>query len=173
MGLLLAACAIPSGAQVRLTKDEALKLHFPGATIERKTLFLTDGQHREIERAATARVESKIVTYYVARREGRLAGVAFFESQTVRTMPATYMVIVDPDSTVRNVEILAFHEPTDYLPPERWLNQYRGRTSGDDLFLKRGIQNISGATLSAQTISNGVRRWLAAYLVAVASEVNR
>ncbi len=172
MGLLLGACAIPSEAQVRLTKDEALKLYFPGATIERKTLFLTDGQQGEIQRVAKARVESKIVTYYVARALGRLAGVAFLETQTVRTMPATIMVIVDPDTTVWIVEIMAFYEPTDYLPSERWLGQYRGRSSEDDLFLKRGIQNISGATLSAQTISDGVRRWLAVYIVAVAQEVN-
>jgi len=172
-GFLCSALQVTTEAQVRLSKEEALSIQFPGAGVERETTFLTDEQQHEIQRTSRSKVESKLLTYYVARTQGRLDGVAFFETHTVRTMPATYMVVIDPDTSVRIVEVLAFHEPADYRPPERWLKQYRGRTMGDDLYLKRGIPNIAGATLSAHTISEGVRRILASYAVAVAHEVQR
>jgi len=155
-------------AQVRMTKDEALKQYFPEATIERRTAYLTHEQVNAIQTRANARVESRILTYYVARKAVTLLGTAFFETQTVRTMPATYMIVMDPDTTVRAVEILAFFEPEDYLPPQAWLAQFPGKNPGDNLYLKRGIQNIAGATMTAQALTNGIRRLRASYEIVVA-----
>ena len=82
-------------------------------------------------------------------------------------MPVVYLVVVDPDTSVRAVEILAFHEPDDYLPTEGWLSQFEGTSLHEDLWLKRGIQNVVGATLTAQTLTRGVRKVLALFEVAV------
>jgi Na+-translocating ferredoxin:NAD+ oxidoreductase RnfG subunit len=158
-------------AQAKLTKDEALALHFPGMSVERSTIFLTEDQQAAIQRAARARVESKVVTTYVARHLGRVAGTAFFETMTVRTMPATIMVVVDPDTSIRVVELLAFTEPPDYQPSARWMSQFAGRTPADDLYLKRGVHAIAGATITAQTITDGVRRLLATYTIVVAPRI--
>lgn len=158
-------------AQVFLTKDEALKRAFgPSASIERRTVFLTDEQVEQIRKRAKAKVESKIVTYYVGKTDTGVQGYAFFETHVVRTMPATYMVVVSPDATVRGVEILAFYEPEDYLPPARWLNQFDGQRLSDELWVKRSIRNISGATLSAHAITEGSRRILATFEVALQKE---
>ncbi|MEE9187015.1 MAG: FMN-binding protein [Bacteroidota bacterium] len=163
----------PADGQVYLTQQEALKLAFPDAlSIDRKTLFLTDEQVETIQSSARAKVESKIVTYYVARGSEEVLGYAFFEMQIVRTMPITYMAVVAPDSSLRAVEILAFHEPQDYLPSERWLSQFEEKTFDDDLRVKRGIRNISGATLSAYSIAEGVRRVLATFAAAIPKETD-
>jgi Na+-translocating ferredoxin:NAD+ oxidoreductase RnfG subunit len=61
--------------------------------------------------------------------------------------------------------VLAFHEPPEYLPTDRWIGQFPGRKLDDDLKLGAGIQGITGATLSTQAMTSGVRRALA--LVAV------
>lgn len=160
-------------AQVSMTKDEALRAAFPGLEVERSTAFLSDIERSAIQRTAKARVESKVVTYYLARRSGKIAGTAFFETMTVRTMPATIMVVVDPDTTVRSVELLAFYEPPDYRPSDRWLDQFAGAGTSTDLYLKRGIHAISGATLSAQSITEGVRRLLATYATVVAPRITK
>lgn len=169
--LLLALGPIQSHGQLYLTQHEALTLAFPTASsIERKTLFLTDEQMEAIESKGRANVESKIVTYYVGRNTDGLLGYAFFETRVIRTMPETYMVVVDPDGLLRTVEILAFYEPEDYLPSKRWLSQFSRKTLDDDLWVKRGIQNISGATLTAYSIAEGVRRVLATFAVAIPKE---
>jgi len=158
-------------AQVFLTKDEALKDYFPRpASIERKTVFLTDEQVGEIEQNARAKVDSKIVSYYVGHLGGHIQGYAFFDTRIIRTEPGTYMVVIDPDSSVRGVELLAFYEPEDYLPPNRWLLQFRKKKDLDEVWLKRGVQNMVGATLSAQALTGGVRRIMATFLIAVPKE---
>ena len=158
----------PTLPQVYLTKAGALNLHFAlSDSIQRRTIYLTEQQASRIEQKAKATVDSRVITYYVGRADEKNTGYAFFDRQTVRTMPVVYMVVVNPDTTVRAVEILAFHEPEDYLPTERWLDQFEGTALNEDLWLKRGIQNVVGATLSAQTLTRGVRRILAMFEVVV------
>lgn len=162
---------LASSAQVYLTKEEALKTYFPAASsIDRKTLFLTDRQIETIQSKARAKVESKVITYYVGRNGKSVDAYAFFETHIVRTMPETFVVVVNPDGTVRAVEILAFYEPEDYLPPKRWLKLFQNKSSQSDLWLKRGVQNIVGATLSAQGITEGVRKVLTVFDLAVPKE---
>jgi len=176
----LAACSIlaaasPAWSRVYLTQKEALEHAFPpGCSVERRTLFLEDEEVNAIQAKAGAKVDTKVVTYYIGKdATGRLLGHAFFETRTIRTMPATYMAVVDPDSSIRAAEILAFHEPEDYLPPERWLAQFTGKTLHDDLRVKGGIHGMSGATLSSWAFSDGIRRILAIYEVAVSKERRR
>jgi hypothetical protein len=104
-----------------------------------------------------------MVTCYVGERGGAVQGYAFFETQVVRTLPATFMVVLDPGGRVRTVQILAFHEPSDYQPPDRWLRQFRGRALGRGLAVGQDIVGIAGSTLSSQAVTAGVRRILAVY----------
>lgn len=148
-------------AQVYLTKDEALRLYFPNEkNVTRKTIFLSDDHVQQIQSRARAKVESKILTYYEYIENGRIQSVAFFESQTVRTHPATYMIVLNSDGSVKGVEMLAFFEPEDYLPPKNWFEQFTRKTLNDDIHTKRGIPNVAGATLSAQAVTESVRKYM-------------
>lgn len=169
--ILLCLTPLVAFGQVYLTKDEALAQHFPGASsIDRKTVFLTDLLVDSIQARAKSKVESRVVTYYVGRKGKEILGYAFLETSVVKTMPETFMVVLGQRGNVAAVEMLAFYEPEDYLPPERWLAQFEGKTIQSDLWLKRGIQNIVGATLSAQSITEGVRKILALYETAIPKE---
>ncbi len=168
---LLTLLAAPSFAQVFKTQAEALKDAFPGgATVTRKSLFLTDQQVARIQASARTKVESKLVTYYVGTRSDSVLGYAFFETNVVRTKPETFMVVVAPDSTVQRVEMLAFYEPFDYLPTPKWFRLFERKKLNPDLWPKRGIDGISGATLTVRSVVQGVRKVLAVYQVAVPKE---
>ena len=157
-------------SQVYLTKEETLKLYFPQSSIERKTLFLTDEQLQKIQSIAKAKLDSKILTYYVANGAKGIDGYAFFETHIVRTMPETFIAVLDQNGIIRAVEILAFYEPEDYLPSKRWLALFGQKNLNDNLWVKRGIPNISGATLSTHAITEGVRRILATFSIAIPKE---
>jgi hypothetical protein len=55
------------------------------------------------------------------------------------------MTVVNPDSTIRLGEILAFYEAMDYFPAPRWLELFRGKWLNDKLWLKRDIHNFCWA----------------------------
>ncbi len=83
------------------------------------------------------------------------------------------MAVVNPDSTLRIVEVLSFYEPQDYLPTPRWLALFRNRILSEGLWPKRDIHQITGATLTTQALTLAARRMLATYVVAVPKEIRR
>jgi len=161
---LILAFAGPASARVLMSQKDALALAFPGdAKIERKTAFLTDEQLGAAEKAAGTKIDSKVWTFYVGSSSS--AGTAYFESHKVRTMNEAFMVVVNPDATVRFIEILSFAEPDEYLAPKKWLSQFERKALDDDLMLRRGLRNITGASLTSDAVTKGVRRVLAVHKV--------
>jgi hypothetical protein len=154
-------------AKVFLTQEEALRLAFPaGVTVERRTDFLTEAQQQEARLLARSEgPPDALVTSYAGVRNGAAVGTAYFDTHVVRTQPETIMVLIDPDGSVRRVEVLSFLEPEDYLPLPRWYEQFSGRALDDELSLKRAIHPVAGATLTARATTDAVRRVLAIHRV--------
>lgn len=149
-------------AQVFKSQDLALRQAFPeNASLQRKTLFLTDEQINTIQEKAKTKVDSKVVTYYTGVKGDSVLGFAYFESGIVRTKPATYMVVLHPDGEIKYVDILAFYEPLDYLPAPNWLSLFESKVLSTGLWPGRDIHNITGATLTTRAITLGIRKVLA------------
>lgn len=164
----LAGVPAPARAQVLLTQQEALRLAFPEpATILRRTAYLDEGQLEAARALAGPRVQvnQTVVTYYVGLADGKPLGAAYFDAHRVRTLPEVVMIVVTPEAQIERVEVLKFAEPPQYLLPESWIRQLRGRELTEDLALKRAIVNMTGATLSAQAITGAARRVLALHRV--------
>lgn len=71
----------------------------------------------------------------------------------------TYAVAIDPQGTIRGVEILDYRETrSGEVRDPRCRAQFVGKGSGDPLRLGEDIQNLSGATLSCRHVTDGVRR---------------
>jgi len=165
---VVGCAARDAGAGVLLAKDEALALAFPEAErVEERVVLLTAAQKAEVERRAGSALESQLWTIHVGWRGGAVLGYAIIDTHVVRTLPEAFMVVLEPNGAVRRVEILAFYEPPEYMPSGRWIAQFEGRALDADLALRRGIQGITGATLSATAMTAGVRRALALFAVAV------
>jgi transcriptional regulator of nitric oxide reductase len=164
-----ALAPVRADAKVYYSQREGLELAFPDADrVERRSFLLDDAEHAEIEQLARARMESRIVAVHVGWQGERLLGYAVIDVHNVRTVPEALMIVLTPEGTVRSVHILAFHEPTEYQPPERWLARFRGAELDPELQLGRGVHGISGATLSVRATTASVRRALATYRVLIA-----
>lgn len=164
--LVTAALAAPAAGQT-LTQDEALRLAFGSANVERRTAFLDDGQLDEARALAGSRVDvdQTIVTYYVATDGGEPVGVAYFDAHRVRTLQEVLMIVVDPGGRVVRVETVSFREPPEYRAPAGWIDQFLGRPLDDGLSLRGDIATITGATLTANAVTGAVRRILALHRV--------
>jgi hypothetical protein len=159
----------PATADVYYSQSEALALAFPSSDrIDRRSFILTRAQLSAVERLARSPLHSQIVTFHFGWRGDRLLGYALIDVHTVRTLPEALMIVLMPSGSVDAVHVLAFHEPTEYQPRQRWYKQFRGRQLGPTLQLHRGIDAVSGATLSARASTESVRRALALYQVLLA-----
>ena len=158
-------------AATLISLDEALALAFPGDRTARETLFLTDAQLAAAAAASGREGQGALVTRFTATREGAVTGFAYLDTHRVRTLPETVLVVVTPAGTVARVEVVAFREPLDYLPPKPWYAQVEGRALDAELELKRAIRPVTGATLTARATTDAVRRVLALHQVLTTTAV--
>jgi hypothetical protein len=157
IGLLCPALAL---GQVFKKADQALRGAFPDAEqLVAKDVILTDALRAQIQALSRTRISDRMVTFYEARKGGELLGYAAIQSHLVRTKRETLAVIFEPDGRLRQVEIIAFLEPAEYMPPERWLAQLSGKGPQDKLAVGQDVLPITGATLSARGITEQTR-WL-------------
>ncbi len=131
--------------------------------VEARDVLLTSEMVTRIERLARTRVRERLVTFYTARRAGRVVGYAAIQAHVVRTKRETLALAFEADGRIRRISILAFLEPPEYRPPDRWLAQFEGKGTADRLAVGDDIAPITGATLSARGIAEQAR-WLLAAL---------
>jgi Na+-translocating ferredoxin:NAD+ oxidoreductase RnfG subunit len=144
-----------------ISREEALKAAFPGAEIRSQVLFLTDSEKQEVQKLSGAVVSTALVANYRALQSGKEIGRAYLDTHTVRTKKESLLVMLNPDGTLRRVEVVAFLEPPEYMPSERWYEQFEGKAFGENLKLERGIHAVTGATLTAKATTEAVRRVMA------------
>ena len=155
-------------AAVFYAKQEALEMAFPEADdVETKSFFLTQEQIDHIQNLAQAPIDAKVVAFYIGRKGGNVLGYAFIETHIVRTLPETFLIVLSPEGTIQRVLTLAFYEPLEYLPTDRWIAQFDNQQLSPKLQLQRHIHGISGSTLTARAVTRGVRKVLALFQVLI------
>lgn len=145
-------------ATVWLGIEQAQQAIFPGASFTPAPLTLTREQMRAIEKRSDVNVrEAEIRLWRVA------GGGWFFVDEVVGKHDfITYALGLNPDGSVRGLEILEYRESYGYeIRDPRWRAQFAGKTGNAPLRLDRDIRNISGATLSCRHVTDGVKRLLA------------
>jgi hypothetical protein len=165
MVMVAVCCAADADAGSLPTQKEALTLAFPGATLTRKEHFLTPEQADKVKALSGVTLRGLWVVAYEAKKEGKPAGVGFFDTHIVRTQPETALVAVSPEGKVIRVEVIAFREPQDYQAPAAWVQQFEGKALNPGLSLKRDIRPLSGATLTANALTDAARRSLGLWQV--------
>lgn len=168
LGLL--TTVIPGFATVFYSKNEAMELAFgKEASVEQLSLFPDDQQMAEIQKLAKVKLDSGLFTFYVGKNQGKILGYAAIETSTVRTKPETLMIVLTPEGELHSVHTLAFHEPPEYMPPERWFEQLYKRPLADMDFNK-GVDGISGATLSTHASIDSIRKVMTVYQVLIKNQ---
>ena len=162
--------AAPAFATQYLTAEQAQAAMFPDATAFRhQDLALSTVQMKQVEKLAG--VPSRSVNWRVvaALKGDALLGYVILDDVIGKFELISYAVGLNPDASVRQVEILTYREShgTEIRNPA-WRKQFVGKRAPAGLGIGEGIANISGATLSCTHVTDGVRRIAAIAQVALA-----
>lgn len=151
-----------SMAEVYLTEEEALKLMFPKSDrIKKDLLRVSTDKKMIIEERIGWKFPEDSFEVYVGETGTQVDGYALVQNTIGKHKPMTYMVGVDAQGRVSNVELLVFREARgSEVRTKRFNVQYEGKTALDPVRINKDIINISGATMSVRSISAGVKRVL-------------
>jgi FMN-binding domain len=165
IALPISALIAPSGFAVQyLTVDQAQRAIFPGKSFTPAPVKLTGVQRKAIEQTSGVRVLRD------EQRVWRVGGDGWFIVDEVvgKHEFITYAVGLNADGSVKQIEIMDYRETYgDQIRDQKWRAQFVGKTGKSTLKLDSDIKNISGATLSCRHITDGVKRLLAFYEIAL------
>ena len=166
----LCAAASPACFAVQyLGVEQAQALIFPDAReFVRADTKLTPDQVKAIEAKCGMKVRATQQAVWQARTQGKLLGWFIVDEVPGKHELITYATGLSADGSVRQIEVMDYRENYGYeVRNPAWRQQFNGKRSSDTLKLDVDIKNISGATLSCRHITDGVKRLLAFYEVAL------
>ncbi len=160
-GLLCAALLAPSATVLARgtyqTPDDFVRTTFVGKAPAVKTAWITDSMQPAIERILGHPFAQRRVRYW--QLGGRSAWVL---EEVGKEEPITTGIVVN-DGKIEQVKVLVYRESRgDEVRYPRFTGQFTGAGLKDNQELDRGIDVISGATLSVNALTRLAR--LALYL---------
>ena len=103
-----------------------------------------------------------VIRIWKATSQGVVLGHFFVDEVIGKENLITYAVGIDPSGTVHDLEILSYRESHGgEIRNPAWRSQFNDRRGLQQLRFGIDIKNISGATLSSEHVTQGVR-WLMA-----------
>ena len=147
-------------ARTFMSIQDAQKLMFGTTKLTKVPVTFTDAQLEVIRDRSGVREPEKGDQIWHAANGGW-----FMIQQVVgKHEMITYAIGLNPDGSVKHIEILEYVESYGYEVAEQsWLKQFYGKTVANTFKLGKDVDSISGATLSCKHLADGVKRDLVAY----------
>ncbi len=149
-------------AEVFMTEEEGVKTMLPKSERVRKEIIrLTPEKKAQIEERIGWKFPEESFEVYIGETGTRIDGYAMVHNTIGKHKPMTYMVGVDQQGRVSDIELLVFRESRgSEVRQKRFNSQYEGKTVLDPIRINKDIINISGATMSVRSMSAGIKRVL-------------
>lgn len=166
---LLALASSSAFATQYLSVEQAQQVIFAEANaFKTSTLQLTLEQMHQVEKLAGLPARSVAWRVIAAYKDEKLLGYIVLDDVIGKFELISYAVGLQPDASVRQVEILTYRESHGLeIKNANWRKQFVGKSAAAGLSVGDGIANISGATLSCSHVTDGVRRIAAIAQVAL------
>ena len=165
--VLAVAALLPAPVVVAadyMTVAEAQKAVFPEADAYQEIVIAqqSPAQLQALLDLAGPQPAHGAIRIWRATRHDRLLGHVFIDEVIGRQNLITYAVGIGSDGELRNLEILAYRESHgSEIRNPAWRAQFDRRTALNQVRFRTDIKNISGATLSSEHVTEGIR-WLMA-----------
>ena len=158
--LLNPVITLTARAEIYMTGEEAAKVFFPGQIFKKHNIELSDEEKNQIQKLSDTQLKSKYTTLLLSG-EGN---VVFLDQVIGKHEQISFAVGITKEAKVKGIEILEYRESYGHqVRREEWRKQFVGKDKSSTLKNNQDIKNISGATLSSNHITDGVRRILQTY----------
>jgi Na+-translocating ferredoxin:NAD+ oxidoreductase RnfG subunit len=145
---------IPKNLEVKL--DKALKDHFNESFKNKEKLLLAS----DIKQLVKLNHEDDII-FKIKDTKTATVGFAYIGKAKSKIALYDYVVIFDKNLVITQVKVLIYREDHGgEISSKRWLQQFLGFEKNQDIIYKKDIAGISGATISASSLTLAVNNVL-------------
>ena len=98
-------------------------------------------------------------TLYKVSNASKIESYIFISKGFGKMNEFDYMIIYNKDLSILKVKVLVYREDQGgEIGSNRWLKQFSGKKDPKEMKFGHDIQNISGATMSARSLTEDVKR---------------
>ncbi len=122
--------------------------------------FMISAELRQIiEKECEQKFYRDEVIYWEIYKGSELKYIAVIDNVYGKTLPITFLVIFNLDGSIyRNTVIKYREEHGGEVSGKNWLAQFNGRNRDSSFNVGSDIQSISGATISVNSVSRGIKK---------------
>ncbi len=149
----LLSFVIPKNVQKKVTKEISKTFEVEAFDLEGIKIS------KDVNDLLVRKIEGVRLFKIVVKNE--LIGYAYVDKAPSKTDEFDYLILLDKDLIIVKTKVLIYRE--DYggeIGSKRWLKQFNGKTSKDKLKYQKDIMAISGATISASSMTIAVNTFL-------------
>jgi len=146
---VLVSFTIPTKVQKKI--DKQIKATFEVEVFEKIGVSFPEGVQQELA------VKLNADNFFSIQANDETIGYFYFGHGFGKTDKFDFMVIFDADLVIAKTKVLVYREDHgSEIGSKRWLKQFIGKKEGDHLRYQHDIAAISGATLSAESMTDVV-----------------
>lgn len=155
-------CYADISEKVFLTNEEALELAFPDSEIvKEQKIFLSDSDKKELKKLLGYTLQKTTFSFYIGITSETINGYAIIDDEKGESKEIKFITTISPDGKVKDVAIMVYHEKYGLgITKQKFLKQFRNKTSKDPLKISKDIKKVTGATYPSYAIATGVKRAL-------------
>ncbi len=151
-------------AKALILPREIMKYNYPNSEkIVKKNILLNSKEAKNIQKLAKVKLKRKIFKVFKAIKNNNIQGYGILIKRKVRSKNVVVLYIINTNHTLKSMEIVAFNEPIEYKPSQKWSDTFKDKRTNKNLRAGKEITTITGATLSARAITDGSRLAFAFY----------
>lgn len=113
----------------------------------------------EIENAVKQKFHSNFVYLYKIYLKENIIGYAILDNVYGKSMPITFLVLFDLKGNIKSSQIVKYREQYGgAVKNKNWNDQFIGRNSDSSFEVGKNINSISGATISVNSVTKGIKK---------------
>jgi len=99
-----------------------------------------------------------LYVYKISVKDSAMA-FGFLDNVIGKSMPITFFVLLDVEGNIISTNIIKYREPYGgAVSNDNWNEQFTGKNSGSDFTVGKSVNGISGATISVNSVTKGIRK---------------
>ena len=163
--ILIILTSFLAAGDIKISCEEHLSNLYPVDTDFSMHILLLDKQvKKKVENKVKQRFYRDKLYYWNITKGDSTMAYAFLDNVIGKSMPITFMVILNIDGDIINANVIKYRESYgSEVGNKGWLQQFIDFNNNSDYNIGKEIDGISGATISVKSMSKGMQKITALY----------
>ena len=163
--ILIILTSLLAAGDIKIACEEQLFNLYPENTdIRMHIIKLDKHMKKQVEIQVKQRFYRDKLYYWTISQSDTTITYAFLDNVIGKSMPITFMVILNIDGDIINANVIKYREAYGgEVGNKGWLRQFINLNNNSGYNIGKDIDGISGATISVKSMSKGIYKIAALY----------